>query len=146
MWYYRRSESKFSAPNTISDYLVAVLCLFEHDASAKRVISYFGALQLTPDHAVNLFVDGRGGRAFVVRDADTSGEPLYSAYLDPTNRTWATWLKALFSTAELRALLEYKAADCLGDYVEAALGILYFAERYKLVRETFEVIGDPGPL
>ena len=80
------------------------------------MISYYGASQLTPDHAISLFTNGRGGRAFVVRDNEVSGEPVYFVFQDPSNRTYATWLKALFNTPTLQGLIEDMAADCLGDF------------------------------
>ena len=39
--------------------------------------------------------------------------------------------------------MTHHGADSLGDFVEVALGILYFSERYQLVREKFAWIGNP---
>ena len=39
--------------------------------------------------------------------------------------------------------MSHHGADSLGDFVEVALGILYFCERYQLVRENFQWIGNP---
>ena len=63
VWYYEQSEIKFVMPKTISDYIATVVRLFRHDASTRKVISYYGAIQLTPDHAISLLTATRPGNS-----------------------------------------------------------------------------------